>query len=83
MPVRGRLVGLAVTDGREIVLAVISGLSWPSDRLGGHACPRSVKKRWGRDKSWLTKRNVVFQKEDRDSYIGEMLWTTWASAAWA
>ena len=34
---------------------------------------QDVKRRWGRDKSWLTKRNVVFQNEDRDSYIGTML----------
>ena len=34
---------------------------------------REVKKRWGRDKSYLTARNVVFQKEDRDSYIRSIL----------
>ena len=34
---------------------------------------QDIKKRWDRDKSWLTKRNVVFQKEDRDTYIGTIL----------
>ena len=34
---------------------------------------QDIKKRWGRDKSWLTERNVVFQNEDRDSYIEAIL----------
>lgn len=34
---------------------------------------QDIKKRWDRDKSWLTERNVVFQNEDRDSYIGTIL----------
>ena len=34
---------------------------------------QEIKKRWDRDKSWLTARNVVFQKEDRDSYVSSIL----------
>ena len=35
---------------------------------------QEIKKRWpGTTKSWLTARNVVFQKEDRDSYISSIL----------
>ena len=34
---------------------------------------QDIKKRWDRDKSWLAKRNVVFQKEDRKSYIDTIL----------
>ena len=34
---------------------------------------QEIEKLWGRDKSWLTARNVVFQKEDRDSYVSSIL----------
>ncbi len=34
---------------------------------------QEIENRWGRDKSYLTARNVVFQKEDRDSYISAIL----------
>ena len=34
---------------------------------------REVQKLWKCDKSWLAARNVVFQKEDRDSYVSSIL----------
>ena len=34
---------------------------------------QEIKNRWNHDKAYLTARNIVFQNEDRDSYIGTML----------
>ena len=34
---------------------------------------QEIWSRWGVDKSYMTARNILFQKEDRDSYIGTML----------
>ena len=41
----------------------------------------TMRKLWGMEKSEMQKRNVLFQEEDRDSYVRSMLDVAGAAAA--